>query len=169
MVSTDGVRRATSVRTVPCRRAMWLPEPSAMRTWTITACGAKSRLMGQCGFRVPWLRVGLLISTVIGSGLSRGAGPGRMTLLGDTLLSTTDAGFRPAAIGDGHRDRFTRVRCTLQRWWHGSAGRDGARTLALAWVADLGGARWVGVSHSSRGMAAASDTSEALTSATPAL
>src|SRR4029077_5089677 len=91
-----------------------------------TAYGARLRLTALCGFRVPCLRAGLLISMVTGSGLSRGAGPGSMTRLGDTRPSIMAAGFTRAATGDGPRDRFTPVQSTHQHWSRGLAARAGA-------------------------------------------
>src|ERR1700758_1308853 len=125
-VLTAGARCATSARTLPFRRATWRRELWAMKTWMTTAYGARLRLTALCGFRVPCLRAGLLINMVTGSGLSRGAGPGSMTRLGDTLPSTMAAGCIRAATGDGRRDRFTPVQSTHQHWLRGLAARAGA-------------------------------------------
>ena len=160
-VSTAGAPCATSVRILRFPLVTWLPEPWDMKTWMTMACGARLHRTGRCGFQVPCLKAGLLISMVTGSGLSRGAGPGSMTRPGDMLPSTTAAGSIRAATGDGHRDRSMRARYTHPRWWRGLAARAGARTSASDSAADWDGARWAGVSRSIRGMAEGSGTSAA--------
>src|ERR1700751_1604441 len=125
-VLTAGARCVTSARTLPFRRATWHRELWAMKTWVTTGYGVRPRLTALCGFRVPCLRAGLLINMVTGSGLSRGAGPGSMTRLGDTRPSIMAAGFTQAATGDGLLDRSMRDRSTHPRWWPGLAVPAGA-------------------------------------------
>ena len=55
---------------------------------------------------------------------------------------------------------------TLRRWWLGLAARALVLASASVSVADLAGARWVGVSHSFRGTARAAVISATSTSAT---
>src|SRR5580693_1554118 len=77
---------------------------------------------------------------------------------GDLLPSTTDVGYRLAAIGVGRLDLTMRGLITRQRSWPG--------LVAPALVVGLAGARSVGVSHSFRGTARAGVISATLTSAT---
>jgi hypothetical protein len=72
-----------------------------------TAAGAIRLNTGMSG-RLRSLPAGLLIRTATGFGNIRGDGPGLNMSLGAMLRFTMDAGFMPAASGDGRRGHFTR-------------------------------------------------------------
>jgi hypothetical protein len=74
---------------------------------------------------------------VTGPGLLRGAGPGLMMNLGDSLHSTMDAGSMAAAIGAGRLGRMGRVLSTPRLWSPGLADRTGVGALASARVTVL--------------------------------
>src|SRR5271165_478704 len=98
--------------------------------------------------------------------LPLGDGPGLTPLPGDSLPSTTAAGFHSAATGAGLLDLITCGLITHRLWWLGSEARALGLDSDLVLVADLAGARWVGVSHSFRGTVRAAVISATSTSAT---
>src|SRR4029450_11234816 len=140
-VLTAGVQLATSGWILPFRRATWRLEPWAMRTWTITASGRKSRLTVGCGARRELRPDGLLISLVTGFGARHGAGRGSMMRPGATLPSTMAAGYMRVDIGDGGPDRLMFGRSMLPHWWRSSVDRDGPSASDLEAAADTAGAR----------------------------
>src|SRR6266853_1936406 len=107
-----------------------LPLATFLRTWLATkismntGAGKRLRITARCGHRL-WLQVGLLITTVAGSGSLLGAGPGLKQSLGDTLHSTTADGYIRADTGVGLPDRSGSGRTTRRHWSPGLAARAG--------------------------------------------
>jgi hypothetical protein len=75
--------------------------------------GETLRITATSGL-LPSHPVGLLIRTGTGFTSIRGDGLGLSMSLGDMLRSIMDAGFMPAASGDGRRDRFMPGLITLR-------------------------------------------------------
>src|SRR5271165_2096457 len=92
--------------------------------------------MAQSGRRTRCLRAGRLIVMGIGCGSPPGAGPGLTMLPGDSLPSTTDAGYTGTMRGAGPLDRLViGTRTTHQPWWAGSAELVSESALAGAGAA----------------------------------
>src|SRR5580704_3644613 len=105
--SMIGAGSGWTARRIPNRLNMYRRMLSALLIWMNTEPGAMFRVTGRCGRQHRLLSAGHLITTDIGCGLSRGAGPGLTMLPGDSLHPTMAAGFTPAVIGAG----------LLDRWW----------------------------------------------------
>src|SRR6266702_6032143 len=101
---TTGAMCVSGAKNRRLRRAMWLRELWATRTWTTAVTGNRRRCMARFGIR-GCTQGGLLIAKATGPGWSRWGGPGWMTRPGDSLLSTMAAGFVFMTAGDGFRDR----------------------------------------------------------------
>jgi len=86
---------------------MFRPTSLAPTIWMNTAHGEILRNTVMSGRRQS-RPVGLPTLTVTGFGNIRGDGPGLNMSLGAMLRFTMDAGFMPAASGDGRRGHFTR-------------------------------------------------------------
>src|ERR1700731_3036495 len=89
-----------------------------MKTSTNTATGVTWPATARAGGRAPSLSDGLLIASVTGHLLVRGAGPGSKMSPGDSLPSTTDAGRLWAQGGSGFPDRSWFAPYGRRLWWH---------------------------------------------------
>src|SRR5208283_2909929 len=123
MASMSGARSAISGRIIrfppATLRRGWLGQATS----TSTEAGATSPNMEMYGFPPRLPRIGRLIVTVTGPGSLPGDGPGKTTLRGDSLPSTTAAGCLLAATGVGLLDRTGCGLGTLPRWWPGLEAR----------------------------------------------
>src|ERR1700757_5524463 len=101
--------------------------------------------MVRSGFQ-RWLPDGLRIVTDTGHGLSHGAGRGLTMPPGDLLPATMDAGYTPAASGDGLPVRSSwLVRFMHLRWSPGLVARTLVSVSPLAAEPAWAGSRWDGV------------------------
>src|ERR1700733_4514723 len=128
-----GARVATRATINRPRPATSLAKWSAIRTWIAMEPGATLRTMETCGCRTGPREDGRPITMAIGFGGTRGAGPGWMTLPGDSRHSTMAGGLMSAVIGVGCRGRWLNARCTRLPWWLGWA--------AVRWEAEWAGLR----------------------------
>src|SRR5579885_3158375 len=107
------------------------------------------------GSRITCRRIGRRIAMGIGATWDLGAGPGSITSLGASRLSTTDAGDFMAALGAGARGRFGRLPVTAQRLSASSVGvLVSDLVLASAVAGAMPGSLWAGVSRTVRGITA---------------
>jgi hypothetical protein len=130
-------------------RVTFRPTSLVLTIWMNTVHGVTLPTTEMSG-RLQSHPVGLL--TPMGTGFIsiRGDGRGLSTNLGAMLRSTMVAGSMLAASGGGRPDRSMLVRTMLR---HLSPGMVADSDWGSASAADSDGARWVGASHSSRGMA----------------
>src|SRR5712664_990692 len=116
---------ATAARTTPTPHVMSRLMSWVMRIWMITARGAKLRITATSGSPAHPSRVGLPITTAIGTISSLGDTRGWMMSPGDLHHSTTVGGFPIKAHGAGYqrlrglKASFTYVLSTRPRLWLG--------------------------------------------------
>ena len=102
---TIGRRPSTAATTTHAPRAMFRRTSSATKIWTTTATGETIPITVTSGIPRESARIGRLIGKVIGIGSRLGDGHGSMIRRGAMRHSTTDAGSRLVAAGDGWQGR----------------------------------------------------------------